>query len=64
MERVEENRLNARLVERYIPYRNKFNKFNNTGARMLDSIFHMTFMINLKAHFWCALTSAGPWGWC
>ena len=22
--------------------RNKFNKFNNTGARMLDSIYHMT----------------------
>ena len=21
---------------------NKFNKFNNTGARMLDSIYHMT----------------------
>ena len=25
-----------------------FNKFNNTGARMLDSIYHMT----LKLHFW------------
>ena len=24
-------------------FRNKFNKFNNTGARMLDSIYHMTF---------------------
>ena len=23
-------------------FRNKFNKFNNTRARMLDSIFHMT----------------------
>ena len=23
------------------PFRNKFNKFNNTGARMLDSIYHM-----------------------
>ena len=22
--------------------RNKFNKFDNTGARMLDSIYHMT----------------------
>ena len=22
--------------------RNKFNKFNNTGARMLDSFYHMT----------------------
>ena len=26
---------------------NEFNKFNNTGARMLDSIYHMT----LKSHF-------------
>ena len=23
-------------------FRNEFNKFNNTGAQMLDSIFHMT----------------------
>ena len=23
-------------------FRNKFNKFNNTGERMLDSIYHMT----------------------
>ena len=23
-------------------FRNKFNKFNNTKARMLDSIYHMT----------------------
>ena len=22
-------------------FRNEFNKFNNTGARMLDSIYHM-----------------------
>ena len=26
---------------------NEFNKFNNTGARMQDSIYHMT----LKSHF-------------
>ena len=28
---------------------NEFNKFNNTGARMLDSIYHMTlqFFLNL-----------------
>ena len=24
-------------------FRNEFNKFNNTRARMLDSIYHMTF---------------------
>ena len=23
-------------------FRNDFNKFNNTGAQMLDSIYHMT----------------------
>ena len=27
-------------------FRNEFNKFNNTRARMLDSFYHMTF------HFW------------
>ena len=35
-------------------FRNEFNKFNNTSARMLDSmldsIYHMT--NTLKSHFW------------
>ena len=31
---------------------NKFNQFNNTRARMLDSIYHMTNKITLKSHFW------------
>ena len=31
-------------------FRNEFIKFNNTGARMLDSIYHMT--NTLKSHFW------------
>ena len=31
-------------------FRNEFNKFNNTGALMLDSIYHMT--NTLKSHFW------------
>ena len=26
-------------------FRNEFNKFNNSGARMLDSIYHMTLSI-------------------
>ena len=26
-------------------FRNEINKFNNTRARMLDSIYHMTFRI-------------------
>ena len=28
-------------------FRNKFNEFNNTGARMLDSIYYMT----LRLHY-------------
>ena len=31
-------------------FRKEFNKFNNTRARMLDSIYHMT--NTLKSHFW------------
>ena len=26
-------------------FRNKFNKFNNTGAQLLHSIYHMTFKL-------------------
>ena len=26
-------------------FHNKFNKYNNTRARMLDSIYHMTFRL-------------------
>ena len=48
-------------------FRNEFNKFNNTGARMLDSIYHTNKFNNtgarmldsiyhttntLKSHFW------------
>ena len=38
---------------------NEFNKFNNTGAQMQDSIYHMT----LKSHFiskFCIKTSQFP----
>ena len=31
-------------------FRNKFNKFNNTGAPILDSIYHMT--LKLNSYFW------------
>ena len=31
-------------------FRNSFNKFNDTRARMLDSIYHMK--NTLKTHFW------------
>ena len=29
-------------------FRNEFDKFNNTGARMLDSIYHMTLRLLLN----------------
>ena len=32
-------------------FRNKFNKFNNTRARMLDSIYHNDIKITIKSHF-------------
>ena len=33
-------------------FRNEFNKFNNTGARILDSIYHMTLKSFLN-HIFC-----------
>ena len=33
--------IDKRLAKHFISFRNEFNKFNNTGARMLDS-YHMT----------------------
>ena len=32
-------------------FRNEFNKFNNTRAQMLDSVYHITNTLN--SHFWC-----------
>ena len=34
------------------PFRNEFNKFNNTGARMLDFILSYDIKIILKSYFW------------
>ena len=34
-------------------FRNKFNKFNNTRSRMLDSIYHMTNTSSVKALYFC-----------
>ena len=31
-------------------FRNEFNKFNKTGARMLDSIYHYDIKVTLKTH--------------
>ena len=49
------NELGKRDKMRSLPsilslFRNEFNKFSNTRARMLDSIYHMT--NTLKTHFW------------
>ena len=44
------NKLGKRNKMRGLPsilslFRNKFNKFNNTRAQMLDSVYHMTLRI-------------------
>ena len=44
------NKLRKRDKMRGLPnilslFLNKLNKFNNTGARMLDSIYHMTLKV-------------------
>ena len=49
------NKLGKRNKMRGLPsilslFRNELNKFNNTRARMLDSIYHMT--NTLKSQFW------------
>ena len=36
------NELRKRDKMRGLLFRNSFNKFNNTGVRVLDSIYHMT----------------------
>ena len=48
------NELRKRDKMRVLPsilslFRNEFNKFNNTRAKMIDSIYHMTLKKNL--HF-------------
>ena len=37
-------------------FRNEFNKFNNSGVRVLDSIYHLTLKID-KFIAWCYTTS-------
>ena len=52
IERVWKKR--KREVCRAFPlFRNRLNKFNNTSARLLDSIYmyHMSFNVTLKSHF-------------
>ena len=40
-------------------FRNESNKFNNTGARMLDSIYHMTLEL-----FWNHIFGVKTLGFC
>ena len=40
-------------------YRNKFNKFNNIVAQLIDSILHMTLKL-LKLYFYLKQTSDLP----
>ena len=52
------NELGKRYKMRGLPnnlwlLRNEFNQSNNTRARMLDFIYHMTLKITLKSHFCC-----------
>ena len=42
---------NTRLAEHFIAFCNEFNKFNNTGAQMLDSIYHLTLKLNLISYY-------------
>ena len=36
----------------FLLFRNEFNKLNNTEARMLDSVYHMTLKLIKKIAFW------------
>ena len=40
-------------------FRNEFNKFNTTEARMLDSIYHMTFKSILKLQSYFGVKTLG-----
>ena len=33
-------------------FHNEFDKFNNTGAQMLDSFYHMALKLHKTTHFW------------
>ena len=39
------NLLKELLAKLFIAFSQEFNKFNNTGARILDSIYHMAFKL-------------------
>ena len=45
-----------RLVKHFIPFCNKFIKFNNTGAGMFDSIYHRILTLINIAFFGVKMT--------
>ena len=42
---------NTRFAKHLSLFYNEFDKFNNTGAQMLDSFYHMTIKITSKSNF-------------
>ena len=44
-------------------FRNEFNKFNNTGAQMLDSIYHMTLKLFWNHIFGVKTLGFLPYAW-
>ena len=52
---VEEKRLNARFAEILSLLCNEFNKFDNTGAQMIDSIYPMTLNLLVRMSRFCQL---------
>ena len=51
LKELRKKRKNVRLAKHFIYFCNNFNKLNNTGAQMLDSIYHMELNL-LKKHIW------------
>ena len=41
-----------RFAEHFISFSQEFDNFNNTGVRMLVSIYHMPLKLLLKRYFW------------
>ena len=58
------NELGKRDKTRGLPsilslFRNEFNKFNTTGARMLDSIYHILLQL-FTNRIWCEIAKILP----
>ena len=53
MKRAGKKVIQCEACRAFISFRNKFNKFNNTRAQMLDSILSYDVKITFKPHFRC-----------